>query len=187
MNLTKKGNRNNHRGVIGIESAIVMIAFVIVAAALSFVVLNMGFSTTQKAKSAITSGLEEVAGSLEISGDVLGVGQVTTGKLNATSVPIAVASDGAVNLDPTSTTVTYLASGIQYNNIYGAGCMLNSTTYSDLSTAMTAAVTKGCINSNPVTGGAAQTNTKAVVYFTTQKNTNSVVESGEVEIGRAHV
>ncbi|MFZ0183948.1 MAG: archaellin/type IV pilin N-terminal domain-containing protein, partial [Nitrosotalea sp.] len=44
--------RKTRRGVIGIESAIVMIAFVIVAAALAFVVLNMGFSTTQKAKTA---------------------------------------------------------------------------------------------------------------------------------------
>ncbi|MEO9308549.1 MAG: archaellin/type IV pilin N-terminal domain-containing protein, partial [Nitrososphaera sp.] len=35
-------SRKTRRGVIGIESAIVMIAFVIVAAALAFVVLNMG-------------------------------------------------------------------------------------------------------------------------------------------------
>jgi archaeal flagellin FlaB len=50
MNLIQKGHRHTHRGIIGIESAIVLIAFVIVAAALAFVVLNMGFSTTQKAK-----------------------------------------------------------------------------------------------------------------------------------------
>ncbi|MGH2612893.1 MAG: archaellin/type IV pilin N-terminal domain-containing protein, partial [Rhabdochlamydiaceae bacterium] len=36
--------RRTRRGVMGIEAAIVMIAFVIVAAALAFVVLNMGFS-----------------------------------------------------------------------------------------------------------------------------------------------
>ena len=50
MNLIRKGHRHTHRGVIGVESAIVMIAFVIVAAALAFIVLNTGFSTTQKAK-----------------------------------------------------------------------------------------------------------------------------------------
>ncbi|MGI0021088.1 MAG: archaellin/type IV pilin N-terminal domain-containing protein, partial [Nitrososphaera sp.] len=35
-------SKRTRRGVVGIESAIVLIAFVIVAAALSFVVLNMG-------------------------------------------------------------------------------------------------------------------------------------------------
>ena len=53
MKLVRKGHGHTHRGVIGVESAIVMIAFVIVAAALAFVVLNMGFSTTQRAKTAI--------------------------------------------------------------------------------------------------------------------------------------
>ncbi|MGI0046806.1 MAG: archaellin/type IV pilin N-terminal domain-containing protein, partial [Nitrosotalea sp.] len=38
MNSSKRRTR---RGVMGIEAAIVMIAFVIVAAALAFVVLNM--------------------------------------------------------------------------------------------------------------------------------------------------
>ena len=42
MKLQRKGTRHSHRGVIGVESAIVMIAFVIVAAALAFVVLNIG-------------------------------------------------------------------------------------------------------------------------------------------------
>ena len=68
MNLIRKGHRQSHRGVIGIESAIVMIAFVIVAAALAFVVLNMGFSTTQKAKTTIISSLGEASSSLEVAG-----------------------------------------------------------------------------------------------------------------------
>ncbi len=50
LNLIQKGHGHTQRGIIGLESAIVLIAFVIVAAALAFVVLNMGFSTTQKAK-----------------------------------------------------------------------------------------------------------------------------------------
>ena len=36
MNLIRKGHGHAHRGIIGVESAIVMIAFVIVAAALAF-------------------------------------------------------------------------------------------------------------------------------------------------------
>ena len=38
------------RGMVGIEAAIVLIAFVIVAAALAFVALNMGFLQHKRAK-----------------------------------------------------------------------------------------------------------------------------------------
>ena len=70
-------SRRTRRGVIGIESAIVMIAFVIVAAALAFVVLNMGFSTTQKAKTAISSSVTESSSALEIAGKVTGFGYIS--------------------------------------------------------------------------------------------------------------
>jgi flagellin FlaB len=60
----------NKRGIVGIEAAIVLIAFVIVAAALSYVVINMGFYTTQKAKDAMASGLEESLNALQLDGVV---------------------------------------------------------------------------------------------------------------------
>ncbi len=60
----------NKRGIVGIEAAIVLIAFVIVAAALSYVVINMGFYTTQKAKDAMSSGLEESLNALQLDGVV---------------------------------------------------------------------------------------------------------------------
>jgi len=71
LNLIQKGHRHTHRGIIGIESAIVLIAFVIVAAALAFVVLNMGFSTTQKAKTAIIAALEEAGSTLEVKSKII--------------------------------------------------------------------------------------------------------------------
>ncbi|MEM2567912.1 MAG: archaellin/type IV pilin N-terminal domain-containing protein, partial [Candidatus Bathyarchaeia archaeon] len=40
----------NRKGIVGVEAAIVLIAFIIIAAALSYVVINMGFYTTQKTK-----------------------------------------------------------------------------------------------------------------------------------------
>ncbi|WP_048194136.1 archaellin/type IV pilin N-terminal domain-containing protein, partial [Candidatus Nitrosotenuis uzonensis] len=69
----------NRRGVAGLEAAIVIVVLVIVAAALAFVVLNMGFSTTQKAKTTIVSSLGEASSSLEVSGMVVGSGDVSTG------------------------------------------------------------------------------------------------------------
>ncbi|MET1160495.1 MAG: archaellin/type IV pilin N-terminal domain-containing protein [Thermoprotei archaeon] len=60
------------KGIVGIEAAIVLIAFVIVAAALAFVVLNMGMYTTQRSKDVMQQGLNEASSALEVDGSVLG-------------------------------------------------------------------------------------------------------------------
>ncbi len=100
MNLIQKGHGHSHRGIIGIESAIVLIAFVIVAAALAFVVLNMGFSTTQKAKTAIIAAVEEAGSSLEVAGKITAAGWISQGTLNVTNIPMKIVSGGATsNLD----------------------------------------------------------------------------------------
>lgn len=55
---------------MGVEAAIVLIAFIIVAAALSYVVINMGFYTTQKTKEVMQSGLEESLCALQLDGSI---------------------------------------------------------------------------------------------------------------------
>jgi archaeal flagellin FlaB len=172
-------SRKTRRGVIGIESAIVMIAFVIVAAALAFVVLNMGFSTTQKAKTAISSSVSESSSALEISGKVTGLGNVAGGDLNATIVPIKVAGGGdSVSLDPALADIKYYSNTVRYDNIYGANCVLSSTTYTNVTSALDAAVTAGCINSNSITG-AIPSATKAMVYWDVNTNNNNILDQGE--------
>ena len=59
------------KGLTGIETAIILIAIVLVAAAFAFIVLNMGFGATQKAGEVITKGTKEAASSLEPAGTVL--------------------------------------------------------------------------------------------------------------------
>src|SRR3972149_3916414 len=120
MNLIQKGH--THRGIIGIESAIVLIAFVIVAAALAFVVLNMGFSTTQKAKTAIIAAVEEAGSSLEVAGKITAFGDISNNVLNATSIPMKIVSGGATsNLDGNFTSVKIITDNIEYENIYTFG------------------------------------------------------------------
>ncbi|MCD6509051.1 MAG: hypothetical protein J7L11_01480, partial [Thermoprotei archaeon] len=58
----------------GIETAIILIAFVIVAASFAFVVLNMGFFTAQRSKTVIGSGLSEASSAIEIDGSVIAHG-----------------------------------------------------------------------------------------------------------------
>ncbi|MDJ0275079.1 MAG: hypothetical protein NYU90_07800 [Aigarchaeota archaeon] len=59
------------KGLTGLETAIVLIAFVVVAAAFAFAVLNMGFFTTQKSSEVMQAGLEETLSSVEIAGSVV--------------------------------------------------------------------------------------------------------------------
>lgn len=65
----------------GLETAIILVAFVITAAAFSFVVLNMGFLTSQKTQSVIASSMEDSSTSLLCDGEVVGHFNDTTKEL----------------------------------------------------------------------------------------------------------
>jgi archaeal flagellin FlaB len=186
MNLIQKGHRHTHRGIIGVESAIVLIAFVIVAAALAFVVLNMGFTTAQKAKTTIVSTLSEAGSSIEIEGKAIGSSYQPAGlpaSLNVTSFPIKVAGSGdSVNLSPSTTAIKYLSNQITYDNIYGG--TLTSKTYNKLEDATNDAA-PGLFTLSPFEGGLdADTDdwplqTTAFIYWTSARNTNEILEAGE--------
>lgn len=61
----------DQKGITGLETAIILIAFVMVASVFSYVVLSAGLFSSQKAKEAIHAGLEEVRSTMELKGDVL--------------------------------------------------------------------------------------------------------------------
>ena len=63
---------NYRRGMTGLETAIILVAFVITAAAFAFVVLNMGFLTAEKAQSVISSGMSEASSALLIDSGIVG-------------------------------------------------------------------------------------------------------------------
>jgi len=190
LKLQRKGISNSHRGVIGVESAIVMIAFVIVAAALAFVVLNMGFTTSQKAKTTIISGLEESGSSMQIAGKVTGIGCTgssggcdTTPYLNATSFPIKVTSGGeSVDLAAATTAVKYVSNSVEYDDIYAGP--LTAAEYRSLTLALTRAVNAGFVTDHPITAGGANDTattggTTAFVYWSVRTNTNAILDQGE--------
>ncbi|RLF25588.1 MAG: hypothetical protein DRM97_01320 [Thermoprotei archaeon] len=60
------------KGVTGIQTAIIMIAFIVVASVLAFAVLNMGLSATQRAQEVGTRGLRQAASALQLHGSVIG-------------------------------------------------------------------------------------------------------------------
>ncbi|KKG07477.1 archaellin/type IV pilin N-terminal domain-containing protein [Methanosarcina sp. 2.H.A.1B.4] len=69
--------RKDEKAFTGLESAIVLTAFVVVAAVFSYVVLGAGFTTSDTAKKTIDEGVKQTTSSVELAGDVIAKG--TTG------------------------------------------------------------------------------------------------------------
>ena len=180
MNLIQKGHRHTHRGIIGIESAIVLIAFVIVAAALAFVVLNMGFSTSQKAKVSIIAALEEAGSSLEVAGKITGVGDVSANVLNATTIPVKIVSGGgSSNLDGNFTSIKVITSSTEYDNVYTFGPLFVGTV-ANATVAWEEASNRGwiCATCNPYNGTSPNA-TIGIIYFSANQNDNTILDLGE--------
>jgi flagellin FlaB len=68
--MTRTINRND--AFTGLEAAIVLIAFVVVAAVFSYVVLGAGFFTTQKSQEVVHTGVGTASSNLAILGEVYG-------------------------------------------------------------------------------------------------------------------
>ncbi len=67
---TKNGNEE---GFTGLESAIVLIAFIIVASVFSFAILGAGFFTTQKAQETVYRSVEQSTTNVQLVGNVYGL------------------------------------------------------------------------------------------------------------------
>ncbi len=65
--------KTNDKGFTGLEAAIVLIAFVVVAAVFSYVVLGAGFFTTQKAQETVYKGVEQSTANIQMIGSVYGL------------------------------------------------------------------------------------------------------------------
>jgi len=79
MREIRKSLRRDKRGFTGLEAAIVLTAFIVVAAVFSYMVLGAGFFSTEKAKAVVHTGVEQATSSVELAGDVIGYGANTTG------------------------------------------------------------------------------------------------------------
>ena len=67
----------DEKGITGLETAIILIAFVVVAAVFAYTVLSAGLFATQKSQEAVYSGLKEAQGSLEIRSGVIAEANAT--------------------------------------------------------------------------------------------------------------
>ncbi len=63
----------NEKGMTGLETAIILIAFVTVASVISYSVLSAGIFAAERGKETIYKGLESARATLEVRGAVLGM------------------------------------------------------------------------------------------------------------------
>ena len=61
----------DNRGMTGLETAIILIAFVTVAAVFGYAVLSAGLFSAERGKETIYSGLEQAKSNLELAGSVV--------------------------------------------------------------------------------------------------------------------
>ncbi len=97
----------DERGITGLETAIVLIAFVVVAAVFAFTVITTGLFSSEKAGEAATAGLGEASTTLIPKGAV--VAEANLGKDAVSTIKFKLANSGSesVGLSPTNTLVTY--------------------------------------------------------------------------------
>jgi len=117
MNSLLRCIRKNKRAIVGIEAAIVLIAFVVIAAAMAYVVINMGFYSAQQAKSTIDKGIGEATSALTLDGFLVGKTNGTSIQWIAIPVKLAV---GQSEVDMASDTVVIAVVGSDFalSNIY---------------------------------------------------------------------
>ena len=86
---------NRDEGFTGLEAAIVLIAFVVVAAVFSYVVLGAGFFTTQKSQEVVYTSVDMASSSMEIIGDVYGLDLDSTGSVTKIRFTLGLAAGGS--------------------------------------------------------------------------------------------
>ncbi len=96
----------NEEGFTGLEAAIVLIAFVVVAAVFSYVMLGAGFFATGEAQRTVHTGVSQATSNLEVSGPVV-VKATDTTKLGEISFYLQLAAGGApVDMEKVTFTVS---------------------------------------------------------------------------------
>lgn len=71
MLLNINRNPESQHGITGLETAIILIAFVVVASVFAFTVLSTGIFASERSKETVFSGLEEAKSSIEPRGSVI--------------------------------------------------------------------------------------------------------------------
>jgi flagellin FlaB len=110
----------NERGITGLETAIILIAFVVVATVFAFVVLTAGVFSSERGKETVYAGLAKARGTMEVRGGVVATATGTPPAVDDIFFIVASTASGeSIPLDPAATnnrTVIAYRDGIAWDN-----------------------------------------------------------------------
>lgn len=103
-----KNLHHNQKGITGLETAIILIAFVTVASVLAYSVLSAGIFSSERGKAAVYNGLESAQSTMSLKGSVVGTADnaVTPTKLASVTFHLALAIAGD-SVDLTQCVINY--------------------------------------------------------------------------------
>lgn len=107
----------NEQGVTALETAIILIAFVVVAAVFAFTILSTGTFLTERSKEAAYAGLQEVRGSMQIKGSMVITGTAVNTNTDTVIFNLATVSGGE-SVDLSKVKVTYRDANINQDLTY---------------------------------------------------------------------
>ena len=81
MRIFLSNRPKRQRGITGLETAIILIAFVVVASVFAFTVLSVGIFSSERSKETVFAGIEEAQSTLEPRGSLIAY----SGKIGSTS------------------------------------------------------------------------------------------------------
>ncbi len=126
--------RKREEGITGLETAIILIAFVIVASVFAFVVLSTGLFSADRGKETVFAGLDKARGNLEVRGSVTVIDVDADGVIDDTAPDTIIfnlgtsAAGAPVSVDPAGTTNTTVMNWID------AQARIADTTYTVVKT-----------------------------------------------------
>lgn len=99
--------RGSEDAFTGLEAAIVLIAFIVVAAVFAYVILGAGFFTTQKSQETVYKSVEQATSNIQIIGQVYGINDgAGANRINKIQFTIGLAA-GSPDLDLTKMSIVF--------------------------------------------------------------------------------
>ncbi len=108
------------KGITGLETAIILIAFVVVAAVFAYTALSAGLFATQKSQEAVYSGLKEAQSTMELKGSIIATANTTsaTGHVGQISFTVSnVLGGDAIDFTPPAAGTDGIVSGANVNKV----------------------------------------------------------------------
>ncbi|MCW4002328.1 MAG: hypothetical protein NWE95_00215 [Candidatus Bathyarchaeota archaeon] len=106
------------RGIVGLETAIILIAFVIIAAAFSFMVVNQGLYATDRGKTVMQQGLQQASTPLIVDGTILVRTNPAGTAVNYAIIPIKAFGSNFINMGRNQTSIILTVGEKAWANAY---------------------------------------------------------------------